>query len=189
MRSGAPESAYHPIPYQMSHLRLSEGPKWLETPHFALLPNSILPCQVHWNCSFDVWSCSAEMSQIGFFFSFTLWKTFSPLVSGLPLFPAAWEKFLLLYIMKNNNNKRQWLCDSANNNRFRVKASKTHDKESTSHCQWHVGTHMHTQRCGNPVQLIFSIFTQSSCSVQTPFPLNWILAHFQVPCSRHLHLK
>lgn len=55
---------------------------------------------------------------------------------------------------------------------------------SLSEAHVHVHTHRNTDIHTNPVKLIFNIFTLSSCLVQTPYSLNWILAHCQVQCLR-----
>lgn len=95
----------------------------------------------------------------------------------------ACKRFLLPNIMSKTGVR---LCDCGNNDRFRKRPVCTSSSEAHVHAPTSTREHPHAD---DPVKLIFSVFPLCSCLAHTPYPLNWILAHFQVQCLRVPYLK
>lgn len=71
---------------------------------------------------------------------------------------------------------------------FKNKIIKNYQEKHTLHCEWLAHTNCLSVSLIGTLCSLYSIFPPfSSCLVQTPYPLNWILAPFQ--CLRLLYLK
>lgn len=166
-------------------------PGLLETKLQGLSP-WFLPVKLSWivNLKSAISEYGSEKSQAQFFCA--LHDEKPSLCFSFIFFQPVCERFLLPTIINKKGSGFVTLGTATGLEKGIQKTLKRIYIVSGMCARTHTHTRVHTHTCSHthrePVQLIFNIFTLSSCLVQTPYPLNWILAYFQAQCLRALYL-